>query len=112
MPKSVTALDIDSILVRWASNELSATDVHNWAEARFATEEWESDNEAINEVLGHLDRLDMNLVVVADVPLLRKALLAPSIESACALIDRCYEIMPIAQRRRDCAQSSLYAPFC
>lgn len=29
----------------------SAADVHNWAEARYATVEWESDNEVTNEVL-------------------------------------------------------------
>ncbi len=112
MPKSVTALDIDSILVQWASNELSATDVHNWAEARFATGAWEADNDVTNEVLGHLDMLDQNLVVVADVPWLREALLAKSVEVACALIDRSYADMPIAQRREELAQSSPYAPFC
>src|SRR5688572_4761182 len=112
MPRYVTARDIDGLLVRWASNELSAADVHDWAEERFATHKWELDNEVTNEVLGHLDRLDMNLVVVADIPLLREALLAPSVEEACALIGRSYTEMPIAQRRKVCAQLSLYAPFC
>lgn len=112
MSKSVTGSDVDTILTQWASNELSAVDVHNWAEARYATSEWETDNDVTNEVLGHLDRLDMNLVVAADVPLLREALLAPSVEDACAVIERSYVVMPISQRRKVCAQLSLYAPFC
>ena len=112
MPKLVTARDIDAVLVHWSSHELSASEVHNWAEARFATDSWEPENEVVNEVLGHLDRLDMNLVVVEDIPLLREALLARNEEDANRLIERSYAITPLDARKLMCAGKQIYAPFC
>ncbi|UJW81279.1 hypothetical protein [Hydrogenophaga sp. SL48] len=112
MPKLVTAREMDALLVRWGSNELSASEVHSWAEARFATHSWEPENDAVNEVLSHLDRLDMNLVVVEDIPLLREALLARNEEDANRLIERSYAITPLEARKLICAEKPIYAPFC
>lgn len=104
--------DIDKVLARWASGELSQREVHGWAEDRFATDGWEAETDAANEVLGHLDRMDMNLVLVSDVPLLREALLANSQEAASQIIERSYAITPIASRKLTCAGDAFYAPFC
>jgi hypothetical protein len=70
--------DLRSLLENWQSGKLSSGQVHEWAEARFATDAWECEDDVANEVLGSLDVLDMNLLTHDDVPVLQAMLQLPA----------------------------------
>jgi hypothetical protein len=112
MPLALTARDIDDILVRWEAGEVTHRVLHEWAEHRSGTHNWEPACEVTNEVLGHLDRMDMNLVMPRDVTMLMQALATTTVEEACRLIDACYTAFSIAARKLVCAADDFYAPFC
>jgi hypothetical protein len=59
------------------SSRRSSGEVHEWAEARFATDARECEDDVANEVLGALDVLDMNLLTREDVPVLQAMLDLP-----------------------------------
>lgn len=110
--EAVTARDITEVLLRWESGAMTSREVHEWANARFCTEQWEAENEIVNEVLAYLDTMDMNLVLPEDIPSLREALCAQSPEAVHRFIDDCYTKITIDVRKRKCAEDPLYAPFC
>jgi hypothetical protein len=108
----VTARDINNILVSWHAGEITHRELHDWAQARFAAEDWEPDCDVTNEVLGHLDRMDMNLVIPLDIRLLQQALVASTVEESSRLIGTCYTLFPIEARKQVCGEDEFYAPFC
>lgn len=112
MTTVITANDIDAVLVQWDAGTLSARDVQSWAEARFAVDACEVDNEVTNEVLGHLDCLDMNLVVPADIPVLREALHAATVAEAIHQIEHSYLLLALEDRKRMCEEDAFYARYC
>lgn len=83
----VTRLEIADMLRRWQAGEVSAREVHAWAEDRYArmpevdVDDWEglhgAEESVANEVLGELDRLNMNLVLAEDVPIYLEFLATP-----------------------------------
>jgi hypothetical protein len=115
----VTREDIAAILQRWQAGELTAAQVHEWAQARYGqadVDDWEDGdtNSAANEVLGALDRLDMNLMLPDDIPLYLAFLHTPpghfaagyrAFEAALGRID-------YAARQQALSTNPLYAPFC
>ena len=105
----VTTRDLEAVLGRWRSGELSASEVHAWAEKRFAMDDIETESAAVNEVLARLDTMDMNLTTVADVPLLLHSLVAPDYLAVLAALDRSVDI---SARQRELRQDPFYAPFC
>ena len=69
----VTRADLVAVLREWQAGRLSATEVHEWAEARYLPGDFEVDDEeesgsAAVEVLARLDMLDINLITVDDIP--------------------------------------------
>jgi hypothetical protein len=70
----VTREDIATVLQLWQAGEVAAAQVHEWAQARYGQvefDDWEDDdtNSVANEVFGTLDMLDMNLMLIEDVPI-------------------------------------------
>jgi len=82
--RTVSASDVEAKLREWATGAVQASDVQNWAEERFAVDEWEAESGSVNTVMAHLDMLDLNLVIPDDIPMLIEALRAPD---AAAVID-------------------------
>jgi len=106
---TVTANLVESKLRQWQSGELTAAEVHNWAEDTFATDQWEPESDAVNEVLAKLDTLDMDLVTAEDVPVLLSALRSNAFE---AILAEHFARVDIELRRVRLAGVPPYAPFC
>lgn len=105
----ITASDIQSILHRWAIDELNESQVHEWAEARFCSDNFETESAAVNEVLARLDTMDMNLTTKDDIPALLKALLSSEFESILSQHDKSIDI---EERKIRLKNVSLYSRFC
>lgn len=63
----VSRKDLQELLESWRVGRIAAKDVQAWAEARYQVDEWEAEDSVVNEILAHLDALDMNLIIVDDV---------------------------------------------
>jgi len=114
MPSIVTRHEVESILRRWQAGELTHQQVFVWANDRFASEQWGSEDEITNEVLAELDTLNMNLTTVDDIPHLLQVLALPNsqVESAIALQQAYASTIDIQARRVALATDTFYAPFC
>ena len=80
MDRTVTRADLIALLTRWQRGELTAAEVHAWAEEHYLPGELpDADDEgsAAGEVLARLDMLDQNLIVPEDVPVYLDVLAAP-----------------------------------
>jgi hypothetical protein len=106
--------ELRTVLNSWQSGRLTAGEVHEWAEARFATDAWECEDDVANEVLAALDTLDMNLVTRDDVPVLLAMLSMPpgQARSAAELLDAHFDGVNLDNRRRSLANDPTYSRFC
>lgn len=77
MSETLSKADVSSVLSQWKAGLLTNAQVHDWATDRFAVAAWDPEDGAVNEVLGRLDTMDMNLVTVQDVAILLAALGRP-----------------------------------
>jgi hypothetical protein len=75
MNHTVTRAELITLLKEWQDGRISATEVHEWAEARYRPGDFEVDDgeddasgSAAVEVLARLDMLDINLITVEDIP--------------------------------------------
>jgi hypothetical protein len=75
MSHTVTRAELIVLLKEWRDGRISATEVHEWAEARYFPGDLEVDDEdaddsgsAAAEVLARLDALDINLITPEDIP--------------------------------------------
>ena len=109
----VTRADLRLLLSRWQTGELPAASIHEWAEERFATDRWEPEDDVVNEVLGTLDMLDINLVTIDDIPVLLKALeMGPgSLEGAAQLLEDHWKGISMPQRANSLVTNPLYSSF-
>ena len=105
----VTADIVESKLRQWKTGQVSAAEVHDWAEKTFAVDSWEPESDAVNEVLAELDMLDMNLVIPDDIPVLVTALRAKNFE---ALLSEYFSKIDFELRKSQLSADPLYAPFC
>jgi len=108
MPRVVTSQDVEEILSRWERGILSAQQVYDWANDRFCTSNWAVDTEVSNEVLALLDTMDINLVVIADIPILRVALASSTLEDACAALEKRLPDHALEARIRECSDDPFY----
>lgn len=114
MAQKITSSDLRNVLQKWAQGELSAQGVHDWAESRYIVDEWESENEAVNEMLGLLDRLDMNLIIKEDVPAFL-AILDLGLESEdlmASKLDEYFKSINMKERKQKLSQDPFYEAFC
>ncbi len=86
-PPKVTREELSELLAQWERSELTAQQVWDWVSARYwpgdtEIDDWEDDLSATNEILAVIDSMDINLVVVEDVPMHRKFLATPKEETA------------------------------
>ena len=71
-------------LLEWQSGHISADEIHRWAEKRyhnddFDYDDWEGEeeNSVTNEIIAHLDMLNLNLTTDADVGIFLEFLSTP-----------------------------------
>ncbi|HJW71888.1 MAG TPA: hypothetical protein VJ486_03460 [Geothrix sp.] len=109
----VSRKDLRLLLTRWQSGEVAAPEVHQWAEDRFATDIWVPEDDVVNEVLGTLDMLDINLVIVEDIPVLLQALeMGPGlVDDVARLLEDHWKVIPMLQRAKTLVTDPLYASF-
>jgi hypothetical protein len=70
------------LLVMWERGDLTAQQVWDWVDARYwpgdtEIDDWDGDLSALNEILAQLDSMDINLVLVDDVPIHQRFLASP-----------------------------------
>ena len=86
-PPKVTRDELANLLEKWGRGELTAQQVWDWVSSRYwpgdtEIDDWEDDLSATNEILALLDSMNINLVVVDDVPIHRRFLAAPKDRTA------------------------------
>jgi len=112
--------EITDVLRKWQAGLLASEQVHEWAEDIFAPGELDFEDEDVygnsvaNEVLASLDSLDMNLVIVDDVPIYLEFLeCAPNqFERGYRRFRDALHQIDIEARQRELRTNPLYAPFC
>jgi hypothetical protein len=114
MSAIVTRDELRTVLEDWQSGKRTSGDVHDWAEARYAVDAWECEDDVANEVLAALDVLDMNLLTGDDVPVLKAMLELPPGQAipAAQLLDAHFQDLNLDNRKESLAGDSTYAPFC
>lgn len=112
--RRVTRDDLRAILRAWADGAMSPAEVHEWAENRYAVPDVEVEDELVNEVLGALDILDINLTTVEDVPVFLSMLALPldRYEEALELLRRHGDSVDIAARIQRYRDDPFYGRFC
>lgn len=68
-PPKVTRKELLELLAMWERGELTAQEVWDWTNARCwpaetETDDWEGDVSATDEILAHLDSMDIHFVIV------------------------------------------------
>jgi hypothetical protein len=116
--------ELAGILRQWADGELSAEQVHEWASSRdmnFANDEidmddWEGEgpDSVAHEVLVALDMLDMNLMLVEDIPIYLEFLNTPidHFNEGYRKWNTALESIDYKVRQQSLKEIPLYAPFC
>ena len=112
MSQTIFRTDVASILMQWQAGSLTNAQVHDWATDRFAVSAWDSEDGAVNEVLGCLDTMDVNLVTAEDAAVLLAALDEKTAEGAAREIQAHHETVDFVARRRSLVDDPLYSPFC
>ncbi len=121
MARAMTRGEIAEVLRRWQAGQLTAEQVHTWADdlyfpghLEFDDREGEDEGSVANEVLSSLSMLDMNLVTAADVPIYLEFLSTPPGQFADGY-RRFVEAMDRIdreERRRSLSQTPPYTPYC
>jgi len=114
MNRLLSRSQLQELLSKWEAGQLNAAAVHDWAQKRYAASLFEPEDRVVNEVLARLDRLDLDLVTVEDVPALEELLGASSesLEKALALYEAYWSRINLDRRRIQLASDPLYARFC
>lgn len=120
----MTRSEIIAVLRRWQAGELTAKQAHDWAQSlyfprRLDYDDEEADEESVaSDVMHALDSIDMNLVVVEDVPIYLEFLATPKGQYAEGYrkwqeaLDRVHSPERQRERQIQLAGDPFYAPFC
>jgi hypothetical protein len=108
----ISRQEVRALLERWQRGETVASQVHIWAEDRHAVSAFEPEDEVVNELLGQLDMLNLNLITAEDVPALLRALddLGDT-DRVIQDLERYFEGIDLVRRSAKCAGDPLYAPL-
>lgn len=106
-------------LETWEKGEKSAQETWEWAQAHFRQgtvdyNDWEDGNSAAKEVLGYLDSLDMNLIIVEDVPIHADFLKSPlgNFNEAYDKWQERLDAIDYRKRQKDLRVDPIYERFC
>ncbi len=103
------------MLIRWKGGILTTHDIHEFALKNFGLDDTETEDLAVNEILGIIDNLDMNLLCSEDIPFLLELLDNPKFVTA-EVIEHEYakymKSINIQKRKNLLSSDPMYAPFC
>jgi hypothetical protein len=110
----VTRGDIIHVLEAWQAGTIGPRDVHEWAEERYASSNFETEDDVATEVLSNLDCLDINLTTLEDAPTFLRMLRLPhdQPQEAFALLREHSDSIDIDERMRRYATDRFYGRFC
>lgn len=125
MDKNVIKITRETIkreLEAWQKSEKSTQEIFDWAQDLFGAamideaeyDDWEGRNSVSKEILGHLDNLDMNLVVVDDVPHCIAFLSTPvgKFEDGWVEWKKRLEVIDYKERQERLRTDLIYKAFC
>jgi hypothetical protein len=119
MERELSRGEIAEVLRRWQAGLLTAEQVHEWAEERYFPghldfDDEEDDRSVASEVMGYLDMLNMNLMVVEDVPIFLEFLETPAgrFAEGYGKFREALDRIDMRARQRELAHIPFYAPFC
>ena len=92
---------------------MTTGEVHAWAEARYAVQSFETEDEIVNEVLAALDLLDINLTTTDDIPTFLRVLefSVANKEQAFEMLAEYAESIDLESRKARCSMDPFYARF-
>jgi len=104
-PPKVARDELIGLLAKWERSEITAQQVWDWVIDRYwpgdtEIDDWEGELSATNEVLAELDLMDINLVLVDDVPIHLRFLATPREQTAQAFETWKLELESIDYRQR------------
>ena len=115
----ITRKIILNYLEAWQRGEKTAQEIWEWAESHFAVDstdydDWENDNSVSKEVMGALDCLNMNLVIVEDIPTYIEFLKTPQgqFQEGYAKWQQQLDSIDYKQRQKTLKDDPLYQRFC
>lgn len=102
------------MLLQWQAGDITHRAVFDWANERYGSRHWDSEDEIVEQVLLELYSLDMNLTTTEDVPHLLALLEVPrgQIGTAKALQRDHARSVSLQARRAALAKDPLYGPHC
>jgi len=114
MAKIITRQEIRELLQRWQTGDIGHKFVYDWANERYSSSRWDTEDEIVDQVLTELYALDMNLITAEDIPHLLNLLNIPQgqIGTAMALNRDYSRSIDLKSRRLMLANDSLYGPHC
>ena len=119
----ISRKDVREKLIEWQSAQIKSTDIHEWAEniyasSRFHFDDWfgldDAYNSVTNEVLSHLDQMNMNLTTVDEIPAFLACLDSPVEHTKVAIheLSKSLSKVDVHDRKGRLRSDPLYAPFC
>jgi hypothetical protein len=114
MSKIITRREIRELLRRWQSGDFTHKFVYDWANERYASDRWDTEDEIVDLVLTELYTIDMNLITAEDIPHLLNLLEIPQGQIGIAMaLNRDYaRSIDLKSRRLALAKDPLYGPHC
>ncbi len=121
MKKIISRNQIKEILNKWLNNELSASQVHEWAGNLYPNDnveytDWEGDddNSVTNQVLADLDMMDMNLMIKDDIEHYLVFLDTPpdQFNFGCQKLENYLYTIDLEIRREELRNDEFYSNFC
>ena len=103
--------ELRSVLARWQHGELSHSQVYDWSNEHFGLEQMDGGDSVVNEILAHLDIMDVNLTTPDDVPIFLAMLDADSEADATELLRRHGDALDLDVRITKWRTDPFYAPW-
>ena len=104
--------DLRNVLAQWQHGDLSHSQVYDWSTEHFGLEQMDGGDSVVNEILAHLDIMDVNLTTPDDVPVFLAMLDADSEAEATELLRRHGDTLDLDERIAKWRADPFYTPFC
>lgn len=112
-------VDLIRTLQDWQSNTIDAVKIFDWANEaylnnQYAYEDWEGDNSVSNEIMAHLDNLNISLVTKDDIPAMLEFLDTPpgQFDVGYKKWIQYVDSIDIRRRQKELGDLPFYKPFC
>jgi hypothetical protein len=108
----VSREELRNVLAKWQRGELGHSQVYDWSNEHFGLDQMDGGDLVVNEILAHLDIMDVNLITPDDVPVFLAMLDAVSEADATELLRRHGDALDLDERIARWGTDPFYAPFC